>query len=776
MRPASEPPAGQRPPLPCTLLTRLRANLPQGGTLPAPLWERRHRAILWLLWLHLPFLLGFALLSHHPLLHVWVELGAIALAALLATFARPHGHQGRRFRATAATFGLVTCSAVLVHMGHGNTELHFHFFVVVSVITLYQEWTPFLLALAYVVLHHGLLGVLDPASVYDHRDAWRQPWLWAAIHGSFVLAASVVGAINWRLNESARLDTGRSEAAEALAQSRARLRSLVQHASDLIVLLDAAGRIRYVSPSVRRVLGYASEALEDADGFAWSDPSDPQLGGAALLASVPQPFQEQRLELELRHADGTRRHFDALVRNLLPDPNVQGVVINARDISERKTYEAQLTHLAFHDALTGLPNRALFLDRLGQALQRAARDQRRVGVLFLDLDNFKLINDSLGHQTGDQLLQQIAARLQDCVRATDTVARFGGDEFTVLLDDLAGEQDGVAVAELLAARLGASLELAGRAMFPSSSIGLVVSAATDTAEGLVRKADLAMYRAKAQGKARHQVYEERMNTAVQERLALESDLRRGLEQGEFCLLYQPILALGTQQLREVEALVRWQHPQRGLMAPVHFIPVAEETGLIVPLGRWVLREACAQAARWQQQAGQTPVMSVNLAARQFQDPALVDDVAAILQETGLPAQRLKLEITESAVMAEVEQAIGTLQALKAMGVHLAIDDFGTGYSSLSYLKRFPVDSLKVDRSFVEGLAQSGNDAAIVRSIVALAQSLGLTVTGEGIETAAQLAQLAALGCEQGQGYLFAKPLPAATVVALLATGRVPAAA
>jgi diguanylate cyclase (GGDEF)-like protein len=443
---------------------------------------------------------------------------------------------------------------------------------------------------------------------------------------------------------------------------------------------------------------------------------------------------------------------------------------------ERTAFEQQLWHQAFHDPLTGLPNRALFTDRLRQSLARAHQQERNVAVLFLDLDNFKVVNDSLGHQQGDLLLLDVAERLRALVHAEGIAARLGGDEFTVLLEDVADPSDAIATAERIIQMLGDPANLGGRDVFVNASVGIAMSGERlSEPEDLLRSADLAMYRAKANGRARWELFDHSMEARAVERLELETDLRRALERGEFRVFYQPIISLDNGEIAEVEALIRWQHPERGLVAPLEFIPLAEETGLIVPIGQVVLEEACHQARLWDRLRPSTRplTVSVNLSARQFQHPTLVTDIARTVREAGVDPRRLKLEITETVVMQDAEATAAKLRALKSLGIQLAIDDFGTGYSSLTYLKRFPVDTLKIDRSFVDGIGEDAQDTAIVRSVVALAKTLNLSVTGEGIETPVQQAHLVALGCDRGQGYLFAKPLPAEEFERMLEADAMP---
>ena len=434
----------------------------------------------------------------------------------------------------------------------------------------------------------------------------------------------------------------------------------------------------------------------------------------------------------------------------------------------------QLTRQAFRDPLTNLPNRALFMDRLTHGLTRAQRRHEHLAVLFLDLDRFKVVNDTLGHTVGDQLLVEVSRRLTSALRPGDTVARLGGDEFGILLEDVADAETAETVAVRVEESLGQPYRFEGREVFVTASIGIALSSAKlGLPEEILRDADLAMYHAKAKGKARHEVFDGSMSAPALDRMDLEMDLRSAISRHEFRLHYQPILRLDTGKITEVEALIRWQHEKRGLLQPDEFIGLTEETGLIVPIGQWVLSEACKQARVWQVEYPTTPplVMSVNLSAKQFQNPKLVEEITQALDESGLAPSCLKLEITESTVMQDAPVTLTKLTELKELGVRLAIDDFGTGYSSLGYLKRFPVDTLKIDRSFVKGLSPDGGDNAIVRAVVTVAKSLNMDVTAEGVETEAQLAELRALGCDRWQGFLFARPVSPERVAPLLASDQ-----
>jgi diguanylate cyclase (GGDEF)-like protein len=467
-------------------------------------------------------------------------------------------------------------------------------------------------------------------------------------------------------------------------------------------------------------------------------------------------------------------------------------LVLVEDVTERRRLEAELTHQAYHDALTGLANRARFSERVGVALARPGRRPEEVAVLFLDVDHFKAVNDSLGHEAGDVLLRAVAQRLLEATRGSDTVARLGGDEFAVLLENVRTDHDAVIVAERILAAMRPGVALGrpdaegdgARAVRVGTSVGIARARGGEEADALLRHADLAMYTAKRDGRGRFALFEPAMHAAAVERLELDADLRASLERLEaapsrasdggdghdFHLVYQPVVELATGRVVAAEALLRWRHAQRGLVPPAVFIPVAEETGLIGSLGRWVLEAACRQAAAW---GDRGPVVSVNLSGRQLDDPALVAGVEGALAAAGLAPRRLTLEITESVVMRRTDATLERLRALKALGVRLAIDDFGTGYSSLSYLQRFPVDVLKIDKSFVDGVASEAHDAALARTIVALGTTLGLRTVAEGIETEDQQAALLALGCTYGQGYFFARPLPAGAFGALVRAAPAP---
>ena len=553
-------------------------------------------------------------------------------------------------------------------------------------------------------------------------------------------------------------------------QSEARFRSLVAHSSDLITVLNADGIITYQSPSIERVLGYRVEEVEGSRFDALLGEHDRPLLAQLISVEGHGAGEAHTVECSVSHRDGTTLTFQIQHTDLLHDEHVRGIVLNSRDISERKAFEEQLAHQAFHDPVTKLANRALFSDRVQHALMRAGRGVPEIAVMFIDLDDFKTVNDSLGHAAGDEVLQEVGRRLKIAVRPTDTVARFGGDEFAVLLDGIGGSEDAADAAARILRALDMPVEIDGKHVFPRASVGIcLVGEEVDTpeAEDLLRNADVAMYMAKRDSKGSYRVFEPTMHERVVERLELRSDLQHALTQDQLELHYQPVVRLAGRDILGVEALVRWNHPTRGTIPPIQFIPVAEETGLIVPMGRWILETACREGVRLQELFPRVEplTMSVNLSVRQLQSETLVGDVRAALVATGLPSSSLVLEITESLMLSDTDFAMQQLHELKALGIRLAMDDFGTGYSSLSYLSRFPVDILKMDRSFVG----SEDNEALTSAIIALGTSLSLEVVAEGIELPEQAKSLEELGCELGQGYLFAKPMNSLALTDFLGT-------
>ncbi len=527
----------------------------------------------------------------------------------------------------------------------------------------------------------------------------------------------------------------------------------------------------HLSPVFKRQLGYRDEEVSNRYE-AWESllhPDDRARALATISDYLAERISYYEIEYRLRHKDGSYRWFlsrGALRRDDAGQPvRLLGVQV---DITERRRAEEQLGRLAHYDNLTGLPNRVLFADRLGQAMIESDRHGRLVGVAFIDLDRFKNINDTLGHDAGDQLLKAVAERLTGAMRKGDTVARLSGDEFTLILADMGHADDAARVAQKVLEAFTQPFHVAGRELYMTASLGITLYPFdVQDVSGLLRNADIAMYRAKESGRNTYRFYAADMMTKAVENLALENDLRHAVDRGELALHYQPIIGCADGEILGMEALVRWRHGTRGLIPPSQFIPLAEDTGLIVPIGEWVLREACAQCRRWQREFNRPLRVAVNLSARQFGQSSIARTVRQALEDAGLDSAALELEITESVLLHQDAEKIESLQALAGMGVTLTIDDFGTGYSSLSYLKRFPVDVLKIDKSFTRDIPDDADDAALARAIIHIAHILGLKTTAEGVETLAQFEFFRAEHCDTAQGFYFSKPLPVEEFAALL---------
>ena len=548
-------------------------------------------------------------------------------------------------------------------------------------------------------------------------------------------------------------------------------RSLIDNAADAITVLERDGTIRFQTPSIEDILGYRAEALAGTNLADAVHPDDREWVEAQFARIRRRPgAADGSVVVRWRHRDGSYRSVESRVANLLGDPAVRGIVVNSRDVTDRVALEEQLTRRAFHDGLTGLANRALFVDRLEHALYAGNPREERLAVVFIDLDDFRKVNDSLGHSAGDELLRICARRLTERLAAGDTAARLGGDEFAVLLESGATPEAAGQMASYLLEALSEPVELHGRRMVVSASAGVALVSRREQppAEEVLRNADIALYRAKEDGSGRYRLFEERMHAALLRRLELEAELRRAIAAGQFALQYQPIVEADGETVVGVEALVRWEHPERGTIAPAQFIPVAEQAGLIELLGSWILREAVRQAADWHRAGvgGGALWISVNLSVEQLANPALVGEVELALRDFGLPPELLVLELTESAVMRDVVTATLRLDAIAALGVRIGVDDFGEGHSSLAYLASLPLHMLKIPKTFVDGLGEPEANVALVRAIVELARSFGLRTIAEGIEDREQLAPLLRLGCDLAQGYLFARPASAADVAAL----------
>jgi len=552
----------------------------------------------------------------------------------------------------------------------------------------------------------------------------------------------------------------------ALVEEAQCLRFLADHGADLIASFDTSGRVTYASPAVERLLGYTPADFREIGLADLVHPEDSRtvLQAAGNLADGAPV----RVPHRIRKGDGSYAWFETLIRALRDEAGrLRGYLATSRDMTERRRIEEQLAHLAYHDQLTGLPNRIAFVERVTESL--GASGFGHVAVISGDIDNFKVINDSLGHQAGDQVLIEVGNRLRN-LPMISAAARTAADEFAMLLEAVADADAAMVLAEQIAAAMDKPLVCGGREIQVTCSFGVTLGAAkVAQANNLIWEADVALHYAKRQGRARYVLYHPSMTASTLERLELDAELRRAIHQGELALHYQPIVSLKSHTVVGAEALLRWRHPRRGWVPPGEFVPIAEQSGYITTLGRWVLEQACREARTWQFRfCTESPLsVSVNLSAVQMQDPALVDEVAEVLERTGLPPECLTLEITETALMQNPEFTRPILQRLKALGVRLAMDDFGAGHSSLHYLRQFPIDVLKIDRSFVRGLGINRVDSALVRTVTTLAGVLDMAVTAEGVESPEQVAELIGIGCDKAQGYHYALPVPSTELGAVL---------
>jgi diguanylate cyclase (GGDEF)-like protein/PAS domain S-box-containing protein len=671
--------------------------------------------------------------------------------------------------AVVVIVGLIGASWVAAYYLGGGTNVAPHWFYV-AVFLAGLRFGPFG-ALVAAAASMFVAGPLLPADVATNTPQALSDWVSRGIFfiliGQFVtLLFGGVRRLSVRetqLEEKVELSTAELQVREA------RFSALVQNSSDLVTVVDADATITFQSASVTRILGWDEDtslgtnlldAIYDADRQRWH----------TIVDFLIENSGEMVIEWRARHADGSWRYLQTVVTNLIHDPGVGGLVLNSRDITDQKALEEQLRHQAFHDTLTGLANRALFSEQLDQAVRRRGRIGGGLALLFIDLDKFKIVNDLHGHALGDELLKQTAERLRVTLREADAIARLGGDEFAVLFEGVALDSYPRSAAERLIQSFAEPFKVQSADIFVSASIGMALDeSGAESAEDLLRNADLAMYAAKTKSEGSYEVFTSGMHSKILDRMQVESDLRHALSHGEFEVYYQPIIDHSSGTTGGVEALIRWNHPERGLVMPDDFISVAESSGIIVEIGEWILRQACHEfvALTSDVTGGETLGLSVNLSARQLRDPTLFDTVRDAAANAGLDAKRLTLEITESTIMEDVETTVRVLTRLRSIGVRIAIDDFGTGYSSLSLLNEIPVDTLKIDRAFVTDIATRPEPARLIRAILLLASDFGLHTVAEGVEELDQHQLLQELGCQASQGFYFARPQPAAQLFELL---------
>jgi len=597
------------------------------------------------------------------------------------------------------------------------------------------------------------------------------PWFYIPV---FVVVTALFAGVRRMSAREARLESAVKLGTAELHAHEARFSALVQNSSDLVTIVDRDATILFQSPSVARILGWDAESTLGSSLVDAIHVSDQQSWRTIVDFLIDDSGGETVAEWRVRHDDGSWRFLQSVVTNLIHEPSIGGLLLNSRDITDQKTLEEQLRHQAFHDPLTGLANRALFLEHLDQAVRRRSRIGGGLALLFIDLDSFKAVNDLHGHALGDDLLTQTAERLRATFRDADAIARLGGDEFAVLFEGVALDSYPRSAAERLIESFAQPFRVGSADVLVTASLGMAVDESDESAEDMLRNADLAMYAAKMKNKGGYEVFSPSMHSMILDRMQVEADLRRALDEGEFQVYYQPIVdhPLGT--IGGVEALIRWNHPHRGLVMPDEFIGVAESSGIIIQIGEWMLRHACQEFTTLTREVagGENLGLSVNLSTRQLTDPLLIDTVRSAIANAGLDAKRLTLEITESTIMVGVANTFRVLSQLRSIGVKIAIDDFGTGYSSLSLLSKIPVDTLKIDRAFVTDIAKRPEPARLIRAILLLAGDFGLRTVAEGVEELDQDQLLQELGCQASQGFYFARPQPAEQLLGLLLRGSI----
>lgn len=670
----------------------------------------------------------------------------------------------------AALIGLSWVAAVV--FGGGTVVAPHWFYIPVFLAGLRFRWRG---ALVAGLISAFVAGPLLPADVATHAPQAMSDWVSRGVFfvliGQFVTQLfSAVRRISLR---EAHLETEAELRAQELRARESRFAALVQNSSDLVTIVDRDGDIVFQSPSVTRVLGWDAESTLGTSLLDSIHASDQQHWRTSVDCLTEEAGGEISVEWRARHADGSWRFLQTTITNLIHEPSVGGLLLNSRDITDQKDLEAQLREQAFYDPLTGLANRALFAEDLDLAVRRQSRTGSGLALLFIDLDDFKAVNDLLGHALGDVVIKEAAQRLRTVMRDADAICRLGGDEFAVLLEGVALDSDPRAAAERVIASFAQPFRVESSEVLLTASIGMALyDPSSHTAEDLLRNANLAMYSAKTKNKGSYEVFSDAMHSKILDRMQVESDLRRAIGQDEFEIHYQPLVDLSSRTIEGVEALIRWNHPQRGVVPPLEFIPVAESSELIVQIGEWVLTQACQEFATLTRQVegGERLGLSINLSPRQFSDSLLVHTIRNALANSGLNATRLTLEITESTIMEDVALTADVLAQLRSFGVRISIDDFGTGYSSLSLLSEILVDELKIDRIFVADVATRPEPARLIRAILLLASDFGLHTVGEGVEEHDQLQLLEELGCQSGQGYFFARPMPAGQLLELLQLG------